>query len=62
MRYFWGARGPSLADAFEQVSLLPTTAEVLTGLCHAERTERANALGTELARLAAALDERGLWR
>jgi hypothetical protein len=62
MRYFWGARGPTLADALGGLGLAPAAADVLAGLCHSERAERANALGTELARLAAALDERGLWR
>jgi hypothetical protein len=62
MRYFWGARGPTLADALDEVGLAPAAADVLAGLCHAERSERANALGVELARLATALDERGLWR
>jgi hypothetical protein len=62
MRYFWGARGPSLADALDGVGLAPAAADTLAGLCHAERAERAQALGVELARLAAALDERGLWR
>jgi hypothetical protein len=62
MRYFWGARGPALADALSGVGLLPAAADVLAQLCHPERNERAQALGTELARVAAALDERGLWR
>lgn len=62
MRYFWGARGPALADGLHGLGLLPAAADVLAGLCHAERAERAKALGVELARLAAALDERGLWR
>ena len=62
MRYFWGARGPGLADALDGVGLLPAAADVLAGLCHEERAARAQALGAELGRLAAALDERGLWR
>lgn len=62
MRYYWGQRGPALADALDGVSLAPAAAELLTGLCHTERAERAKALGTELGRLASALDERGLWR
>lgn len=62
MRYYWGQRGPGLADALGNVTLAPAAAEVLTGLCHAERSERARALGAELGRLASALDERGLWR
>jgi hypothetical protein len=62
MRYYWGQRGPALADALDGVALAPAAAEVLTGLCHAERAERAKALGAELGRLASALDERGLWR
>src|ERR1041384_2840517 len=62
MRYFWGMRGQGLADAHDGVGLQPAAVDVLAGLCHAERAERARALGTELARLATALDERGLWR
>jgi hypothetical protein len=62
MRYFWGMRGPALADALEGVRVQAATADVLTGLCHAERAERAKVLGAELGRLATALDERGLWR
>jgi hypothetical protein len=62
MRYFWGARGTALADALDGVGLQPAAADVLAGLCHAERAERARTLGVELGRLALALDERGLWR
>lgn len=62
MRYFFGARGPSLADALVDVGVAPTAADVVAGLSQAGRAERAQALGAELARLAAALDERGLWR
>ena len=62
MRYFWGARAEGLVDALDGVGLLPAAADVVSGLCHAERAERAKALGTELGRLATALDERGLWR
>jgi hypothetical protein len=62
MRYFWGARGPALADALDVVGLSPAAADALAGLCHAEQSERAKALGVELGRLTAALDERGLWR
>ncbi len=62
MRYYFGARGPALADALEGLSMQPASADVLAGLCHQERGERARALGAELGRLAAALDERGLWR
>ncbi len=62
MRYYWGARGAGLADALEGLGVQPATADVLTGLCHEGRAERARALGSELGRLAAALDARGLWR
>lgn len=62
MRYYWGQRGPALADALGNVALTPPAADTLTGLCHSERAERAKALGAELGRLASALDERGLWR
>ena len=62
MRYFWGARGPVLAEALDGVGLLPAAAEVLAGLSREQRAERAQTLGVELGRLATALDERGLWR
>ena len=62
MRYYWGARGPGLSDALDGLSVQPATADVLAGLRHEDRAERARALGGELGRLAAALDERGLWR
>jgi hypothetical protein len=62
MRYFWGARGHGLAEALDAVGLVPAAADVLAGLCHEQRPERAHALGVELGRLAVALDERGLWR
>ena len=62
LRYFWGARGPHLADALDEVGLVPAAADLLARLCHEQRAERAQALGAELGRLAAALDERGLWR
>ena len=62
MRYYFGARGPNLADALASPSLQPATVDLLAGLCHDDRGERARVLGGELARLAAALDERGLWR
>ena len=62
MRYFWGARGPGLTDALDGIGVVPAAADVLSGLCHEGRPERARALGAELGRLSAALDERGLWR
>jgi hypothetical protein len=62
MRYFWGMRGAALGDALEGLGIEPQAADVLGGLCHPERAERAKALGAELGRLAAALDARGLWR
>lgn len=62
MRYYLGMRGPALGDALGGVGVQPTTAEVLVGLCHAERPERAKALAGELGRLSAALDARGLFR
>jgi hypothetical protein len=62
MRYFWGARGPELGDPLDPVGITTAAADALSGLGHAERAERARALGVELGRLAAALDQRGLWR
>ena len=62
MRYYWGARGPALADALDAVGLLPAASDVLAGLCNAERTERARVLAAELGRLATTLEQRGLGR
>lgn len=64
MSYFWGARGDQLAVPLSGVGvgLRPAAADALSRLCHAERSERAKALGAELGRLAIALDQRGLWR
>lgn len=62
LRYFWGARGPDLSDALAELGVTPAAADLLGGLCHSERSARAQALGAELGRLSAALDERGLWR
>lgn len=62
VRYFFGTRGEPLADALTGLPLQPAAADVLRGLCSAERTERAQALAAELGRLSTALDERGLWR
>ena len=62
LRYFFGARGQALGEGFEQVALQPAAADALSGLCHAQRDERAKALGAELGRVAAALEERSLLR
>jgi hypothetical protein len=62
MRYFWGARGEELAMPLQSLGLRPAAADALSGLCHAERSQRAHALAAELGRLATALDRRGLWR
>lgn len=61
-QYYFGARGEALGEALASVPLRPAAADTLRGLSHAERTERARTLAAELARLSAALDERGLWR
>jgi hypothetical protein len=62
LRYFWGARGPELGEGLEQVGTQPVAAEVAAALSREERAERARALGTELARVAAALEQRSLLR
>jgi hypothetical protein len=62
MRYFWGARGSELTAGLDPAGILPATADAVSSLCQTERAARAHALGIELARLAAALDQRGLWR
>ncbi|RYZ03243.1 MAG: hypothetical protein EOO73_28580 [Myxococcales bacterium] len=62
LRYFFGARGEALAEPLAAVGLKPASADTLRGLCHEERSERAQVLAVELGRLATALDERSLWR
>jgi hypothetical protein len=62
MRYFWGARSRELDGALDDVGVSAAAADVLSGLQHAERAERAKALGAELGRLALELDQRSLWR
>jgi hypothetical protein len=62
LRYFWGARGQTLAEGLEQVGTQSATASLVTALSQQERAERAKALGAELARLATALDQRSLRR
>lgn len=62
MRYFWGARGLELGSGLESLGLTPAAADVLRGLSHSTREARATALASELGRLAAALDQRSLWR
>jgi hypothetical protein len=62
VRYYLGARGPALSDALEAAGLQPAAADLVTGLSHPDRGERAKALGSELGRLSTALDQRGLWR
>ena len=62
MRYFWGAREAELSTAFGGLSVTPAAADVLRGLAHHERDERARTLGAELGRIAAALEQRGLGR
>jgi hypothetical protein len=61
-RYLFGTRGEALVDALSSLPLAPSAADLLRGLCHSERNERARALAGELGRLSTALDERGLWR
>jgi hypothetical protein len=60
--YLFGARGEAVGDALSSLPLQPVAADLLRGLCHTERNERARALAGELGRLSTALDERGLWR
>lgn len=62
LRYFWGARGQALGEGLEQVGTQPPTADLVSALSRDERAERAQALGVELARLAAALEQRSLLR
>ncbi len=61
-RYYFGARGPALSEGLAAATLQPATADAIAGLCQPERADRARALAVELGRLAAQLDQRGLWR
>ena len=58
--YYFGARGEALRAGLGQVQPHAATADLLGALGQAERDARAQALGAELGRLAAALDQRGL--
>jgi hypothetical protein len=60
LRYFFGARGAALGEGLEHVGTQTATADVLSALSHADRSERARALSAELGRLAAALEQRSL--
>ena len=58
--YFWGTRGDALRAGFGALSPQGPVADLLGALGQDSRELRAQALGAELARLAAALDQRGL--
>jgi hypothetical protein len=60
LRYFFGARDQALAEGFEQVCRVPAATETAAQLAHPDRAVRARALAAELARVAAALEERRL--
>jgi hypothetical protein len=62
LRYFWGARATALGEGLEQIGTHAAAADVMSGLSHAERAERARALSVELGRLASALEQRSLLR
>jgi hypothetical protein len=62
LRYFWGARGQALGEGLEQLGAQPAAASLVSALSRGERMERAQVLGVELARLAAALEQRSLAR
>lgn len=60
LRYFWGARGEALAAGLGARSSPADLSDLLVALTHEAREVRARALGVELGRLAAALEQRGL--
>jgi hypothetical protein len=60
--YYYGARGAELTAALDGVGVAAAAADVVSSLGHAERSERARALGAELGRLAHELERRGAWR
>jgi hypothetical protein len=60
LRYFWGSRGDALAAGFGSLPPHGQTGDLLSALGDPSQQVRAQALGAELAGLAAALDQRGL--
>jgi hypothetical protein len=62
LRYFWGARDQALSEGFEHVARAPAASDMAAQLAHPDRVQRAQALAAELARVAAALEERSLLR
>jgi hypothetical protein len=60
LRYFWGARGEALTAGFGAVKPQSPVMDLLSALGDATQQIRAQALGVELGRLAAALEQRGL--
>jgi hypothetical protein len=60
--YYFGARGEALSSGLGTLPAHATTTDLLGALGHGERQVRAQALGAELGRLTAALEQRGLVR
>ena len=60
LRYFWGARGEALEAGFGSLQPQKQVGELLSALADASQQVRAQALGTELARLTTHLEQRGL--
>jgi hypothetical protein len=61
LRYFWGARAEALRAGLGQPAQAPVL-DLLAALGDESREVRAQALAGELGRLAADLDQRGLWK
>jgi hypothetical protein len=62
LSYFWGARGQALQEAVPEAAQQPATRNLLKGLMHPERAERAAALAGALAQLSSELDQARLDR
>jgi hypothetical protein len=60
LRYFWGTRGDALAAGFGSLQPHGQVSDLLSALGGASQQGPAQALGAELARLAAELEQRGL--
>jgi len=60
LRYFWGARGESLVAGFGSLQPQRQVSDLLSALGDASQQVRAQALGAELAGLAAVLEQKGL--
>ena len=62
LRYFWGARAEALRAGLGTLPAQAPVVDLLAAFANESRDVRAQALAGELGRLAADLDQRGLWK